>query len=408
MSPAKLAAGPIAGLERRHVVKGLAAATAGLALPGCAPGPTYHGDPATPGSVAKVESLGGHADFVLRTLIWYAKLPTPVPISTGVDLYRISYWSTTGGRPVLVSGLMGAPQRGQPRATVLWMHGTNTGRSDSISKPSLEGVTAAAVFGGGGYLTLAPDLLGLGVSHATQAYFYNPSTIAVTLDFLKAARQVAADLGKPWRPQLCIAGFSQGGHSTAVIQRELERRNDPAWQVKAAAGIAGSYNLADVGFPFAIQGKSAEDTIYLGLLAISYATYYGHPLESLLAPAALPLMRRLLDGDHMAEQATQTPANPRSIFTPQFLADFDAGRSNWFIEAMRENQAYDWAPKAPFRAYEGDKDVDVPPADSRQFVAGARQRGGAAELIDVGPYDHSGTAFHAAPQIRAWFDSLSV
>ena len=186
----------------------------------CAPHlPGYSGDRNKPGSVAKVEHLASYPAFVLRGLIWYAKLPAPVPVSTGVDLWRISYWSTTAGQPVLVSGLMATPQHGQPRATALWMHGTNTDRTDSISKPSVEAVTASAIFAGGGYLTLAPDLLGLGVSHATQAYFYNPSTIAVTLDFLTAARRVAADLGKTWRPELFVAGFSQGGHSTAVIQR---------------------------------------------------------------------------------------------------------------------------------------------------------------------------------------------
>ena len=87
---------------------------------------------------------------MLRALLWYAKLPAPVPVATGVDLYRITYWSMTAGAPVLVSGLMSVPQGGQPRATVLWMHPTNADRSQSISKPSLEGVAAAAIFAGGG------------------------------------------------------------------------------------------------------------------------------------------------------------------------------------------------------------------------------------------------------------------
>jgi hypothetical protein len=74
---------------------------------------------------------------------------------------------------------------------------------------------------------------------------------------------------------------------------------------------------------------------------------------------------------------------------------------------MEENEGYDWAPRAPFRAYFGDHDVDVPPADSTAFVAGAKKLGGNVELAPVGPYDHFGTINHAAPQVRAWFDSLS-
>ena len=134
--------------------------------------PDYRGDPSTPGSVARVERLGGYPALALRAMIWCARAPAPIPVSTGVDLYRISYWSTTGGAPMLVSGLMSVPQRGDPRAIALWMHGTNADRPNSISRPTLqEGLTASAIFGGGGYLMLAPDLVGLGVSQAPQAYY---------------------------------------------------------------------------------------------------------------------------------------------------------------------------------------------------------------------------------------------
>ncbi len=352
--------------------------------------------------------LGGYPGFALRALLWLARPPEPVLVRNGVDLYRISYWSGTNGRAQLVSGLMAAPQTDVPRGVALWMHGTNPDRTNSISKPTLqEGVTLSALFGGGGYLLLAPDLLGLGVSHAVQAYLYNPSTIEVTLDFLTAARQVAADLGKGWRRDLYIAGFSQGGHSTAVIQRELERRTDAPMQVRAGAAVAGAYNLADISVPFAMQGHSPGHSVYLSALALSYATYDGKPLESVLNPSLIPLIRRLIDGDHAKEIEAKMPAQPRALFTSDFLTAFDARQPHWFMDAMRANEACAWTPAAPFRAYYGDADVDVPPADSKAFVAEARSRGGAAELVPVGAYDHNETVFHAAPHIRAWFDQLS-
>ncbi|MBV9112178.1 MAG: hypothetical protein JOY67_05080 [Hyphomicrobiales bacterium] len=40
-------------------------------------------------------------------------------------------------------------------------------------------------------------------------------------------------------------------------------------------------------------------------------------------------------------------------------------------------------------------------------MAEARSREGAAELVTLGPYDHNDTVFHAAPQIRTWFDQVS-
>jgi hypothetical protein len=90
----------------------------------------------------------------------------------------------------------------------------------------------------------------------------------------------------------------------------------------------------------------------------------------------------------------------------QAPANFDAGRSNWFIAAMRTNAADAWAAKAPFRAYVGDADVDAPPADSRAFLAGSRKVGGNVQLVGIGRFDHVNTSYHPLPQVRAWFDSL--
>jgi hypothetical protein len=88
----------------------------------------------------------------------------------------------------------------------------------------VETVAASGVFAGGGYLLLAPDLVGLGVSKGPQAYYFNPSTIDVTLDFLRAAKTVTHDLGRPWNPNIYVAGFS-------TIPRPLARSRRPgqAW-----------------------------------------------------------------------------------------------------------------------------------------------------------------------------------
>jgi pimeloyl-ACP methyl ester carboxylesterase len=394
------------------LIKPVAAAVIGaLAFVGYAPSPaaplTYHGDPSVRGSVAEVTPVGAYSALHMRALLWLAKLP--VTASTGARLYRVSYWSVTDGKPVLVSGLMGVPDRDPPRGTVVWMHGTHDSRTDSMTNPkSQEGMLVSVVFAGGDYLLLAPDLVGLGVSKDPQAYFYNPSTIDVTEDFLRAAQTVTKDLRRTWNPNLYLTGFSQGGHSAAILQRELEQHPNPAWRVKASAGVAGPYNLADISLPYAMNGHSPEDSAYLSTLALSYSTYYHQPLESVLTKPYAGTVERLFDGDHGVDEIQKAmPSNPRALFTPAFLAAFDAKAPNWFSSAWRDNQANAWAPKAPFRAYYGDNDVDVSPQDAKTFVAQAKSLGGDAEAISVGPYDHGGSALQAAPRIRQWFDTLS-
>jgi len=359
------------------------------------------------GSVAKVEPIGAFSALHLKVLLLAVGIQAPV--KHGIHLYRVSYWSVTDGAPVLVSGLMTVPDGKAPRGTVVWMHGTHDARADSLSNAGSEEATlASAVFAGGGYLLLAPDLVGLGVSKGPQAYFVNESTVDVTLDFLRAAKSASVQSGRPWNTNLYLTGFSQGAHAAALLQRTLEQHPDPAWHVVAGAGIAGPYRLGDISFPFALNGRSPGDADYLATVSLSYATYYHRPLESVLAEPYAQSVARLFDGDHsLAEIAKAMPANPRALFTPEVLAAFDGKDSDWFVDALRANQIDHWAPRAPFRAYFGDNDVDVSPADAKALAADAKALGGDAQAISVGPYDHGGSALHAAPLIRQWFDQLS-
>jgi hypothetical protein len=366
------------------------------------------GGPGARGAVAQIEPIGAFSALRLRVLMLAVGLHAPV--NNGIHLYRVSYWSVSDGAPVLVSGLMTVPDGGAPRGVVVWMHGTHDVRADSLSNPaSQEGLLASAVFAGGGYLLLAPDLVGLGVSKQPQAYFVNASTVDVTLDLLRAAKDASAEAGRPWNANLYLTGFSQGGHATAVLQRALEQHPDPDLRVAAGAGIAGPYRLADISFPFALEGHSPNDADYLATVALAYATYYHRPLVSILAEPYAQSVPQLFDGDHsLADLAKAMPTNPRALFTPDVLAAFDGKGSNWFVDTLRANQIDHWAPRAPFRAYYGDADVDVSPADAKALASDAKALGGDAEAISVGAYDHSGSALHAAPLIRAWFDQLNA
>jgi len=335
--------------------------------------------------------------------------------SGGADkagIYRISYWSHSGGQSVMLSGLMALPTDGTSRGSVLYLHGTHTSRRDSISNPTIgeqEGLLVSTAFAGGGYLVAAPDLAGQGISHAPQPYFLRSSTVEQTLDFLHAVQSVSKDLGYAWNANLYLCGFSQGAYNAAAVQHDLEQRNDPALKVRASAGIAGPYDMADIEFPFALTGGSINDSVYLTNLALSYSAFYGRPLESVMTAPMAQSARQLFDGDHSVEDMTNgMPRDPRALFNRDFLDAVDNKRPNWLVDAMRENAVADWAPAAPFRAYYADKDLDAAPQNSVFFVQETIRRGGHAEAIDVGPQDHAGTAFHAVPMIRQWFDELSA
>jgi pimeloyl-ACP methyl ester carboxylesterase len=364
----------------------------------------------TPGSVISVERIGGHNRLVLRGLSLINKLPLSAPISDGAEMFRIRYWSQIDGRPVEASGLLSLPYvslTGQrPRGTVMYLHGTSPDRSASPSAPgALEGMLSTAMFAGGGYALLAPDYIGVGQSHAGQAYLHAGATAAAARDLITAANRVTAAMHVPASSDLYLVGFSQGGHATAVVQRALEAHALPGTTIKAAAAIAGAFDLDGISVPYALANKHS---MYLAYLAHAFAAQYQQPLGSLLVPRYAALVPTLFDGNHDIDAISAAlPPDPRTMFRPEILADMAAKRPNWFTMALAENQAFDWQPKAPLRLYFGDRDTDVSPQDSKHFHAVSKALGGNVTLVPVGPHDHIGSALEAVPMARLWFDQLS-
>jgi pimeloyl-ACP methyl ester carboxylesterase len=365
----------------------------------------------TPGSVISVERLGGHNKLVLRAMMWQASLPVKTSVTDGVAMFRVRYWSEINGRPMQASGLMTLPYGvlgGQrPRGTVMYFHGTSPDRRFSPSAPDPEqGLLPSAIYAGGGYTLLAPDYIGLGQSREPQAYLHTGATVAAARDLVVASQYVATAMKLPYAADLYLVGFSQGGHATAVVQRAFEATPVAGVRVKAAAAIAGAFDLAHISIPYALKYKHS---LYLSYLAHSYAIQYQQPIGSLLTPKYAAIVPTLYDGDHSGDAIVAAlPKEPRDLFLPERLAEIEAGKSNWFVDALVANRAEDWLPKAPLRLYYGDKDTDVSPQDSKNFYAIASKGGGNIKLMPVGPYAHSESAYHAVPLARLWFDTLSV
>jgi pimeloyl-ACP methyl ester carboxylesterase len=362
----------------------------------------------TPGSVIAVERVGGHNQIVLRALLRLANLPVATPVTDGAEMFRIHYWSQIDGTPVEASGLVSLPYRvlggERPRGLVMYLHGTSPDRSASPSSTgAVEGLLPTAVFAGGGYTLLAPDYIGLGQSRAGQAYIHAGATAAAARDLVVAAKRVTAAMHLHSSPDLYLVGFSQGGHATAVVQRALEAQPLPDVTIKAAAAVAGAFDLAGISVPYAFAHKHS---LYL---AHSYAVQYHQRLASLLGARYAALLPTLFDGDHsVGAISAALPPDPRTLFRPEALAEILSNRPNWFTTALADNEAFRWRPKAPLRLYFGDRDTDVSPQDSKHFHAVARQLGGNIAMVPLGAYDHGESALRAVPLARLWFDGLST
>lgn len=385
-----------------------------LALFGCGSVPELPlaTDPATaqPGEIRNVERLASYPSWLVKGLVWCAGMSERIPVEEGVTLHRVVYW-TRGptGQSEIASGLVALPRAETLRGVVSWQHGTATERSEVPSKPTPdEGVVAALVFAGHGYLLAAPDYLGLGASTGRHPYYHAESTAASVVDLLRAARRLAEAEGFVWPEEIFLAGFSQGGHATIAALRALEAADEPGLHVTAAAPIAGPFDLSGLSFPRALQGEARSSSLYVGYLLDSYAHVYGEPLDSVLLPRHARTVAERFDGDHGGEEILEAlPRSPREMFQPEFLEAFEAGRPTWVALRLRENDLVAFTPRAPVRLYYGGLDADVSPEEARAQARRWSERGADARAIDVGPFDHDASVLEAAPLVRAWFDELS-
>jgi pimeloyl-ACP methyl ester carboxylesterase len=361
------------------------------------------------GSVESVQYLDGYSKWELRGLIKLAGLPSPVPVDNGVELYRLRYWTEHLGKPALVSGLFVLPRGSAPRATVMWSHGTSVLRSSAPSNPSEKpNVFIAAAFAGSGFLTVAPDLVGMGQSTIYHPYLYVPTTVAASIDMLRAAKTVSEGMKRAWKPSLYLVGFSQGGLTTAAVQRELQTKPDSSFEVKAAAAISPPLNLAEITFPHALKGQSEASSLYAGYILSSYSQVYKQPANSVFLDKYASLLPKLYNGNMQPENVEAAlPRDTRSMFQPSFLEGFENGESSWFRDALIANEGHNWAPQVLLKLFVGSKDVDVPAEDAITAAAEMKAANGNVAVVKVGPYTHNEVVERAVPQAQAWFRTLA-
>lgn len=344
-----------------------------------------------------------------RIALRFVDLPGRFPVETGARLYRVTYWTRDHrGEPARATGLVATPNRGDPRAVVTYLHGTTTERSYVPSAPNVEGKLAAAIFAGAGYVVVAPDYLGLGGSESLHPYLHAESAVHASVDLLRAAEAFLASSRIVWPARQNILGVSQGGHAAAALHRHLETLDAPGLTVRATATVAAPFDLAGVAFPFALAGTAGSHRVYLAGMVRAYSAIYDQPIGSVVREPYASQLPGLFDGRHDNDVIGDAlPKAPREMFSDDFLAAWDRGEATWLGAALERNEVFRWAPKAPMRLYYGELDEDVSPEDSRRAAAEMRRRGGAAEAISVGDYEHAESAFQALADIRAWFDALN-
>jgi hypothetical protein len=167
----------------------------------------------------------------IDTLLTQYNFDAFIPVEFGAKVYKIRYRTQDRGQAVEATGFVAFPTGGpvEARPTVLWAHGT-TGFSDMCAPTHAsmpEGFGIPAVLAGLGFVTVAPDYLGMNgwgdPSGFVHPYIVPEPTAIASLDSLRAVFRFGADTGEdlPATPasEIVLFGASEGGFATLWTDR---------------------------------------------------------------------------------------------------------------------------------------------------------------------------------------------
>ena len=393
-----------------------------LALNGCTAVPIT--SEAGNGAVAagvKYELIGAYDidrlnQIVTTELAEFSTFKTTYPPATvAVKLYRITYPSVIpeqNNRPTIASGLVAIPETGAATMPVVsYQHGTVFSKTEVPSNPeeSMETRLMIAQFAGQGYIVVAADYFGKGISPETDSYTVKASTQQACLDMLFAAQAVTADLDIQMGP-LFVSGWSQGGWSTMVFLNKLESLGIP---VKAAAIASAPVDLFATTNRW-MQAPAAIDAVYLpGVLLLqlyAYEEYYGLPglAQSAIKPEYQETAHALyLNKLTYAEAAPKLPTTINELLQSDFLAASSIGDTRYY-RLVQDNHAYRWRASTPVHTYYGDIDEVVPPYIATLPVGYQKIMGGApvTAVASGSEADHRGNFVFAVADQKKWFDEV--
>jgi pimeloyl-ACP methyl ester carboxylesterase len=342
----------------------------------------------------------------------FAQYGLPLMPQSGVVIHKIVYETVDPfGARTMASGAFVIPQNPARAAPLLsYQHGTIVNRSGAPS--AMEGeIMVGLAFGATGYATALPDYLGLGDSPGLHPYHHARSEATAVVDMLRAASSFCASNSIALNRQLFLCGYSQGGHATMAAHRELEANHAAEFTITASAPMAGAYDLSGVTTADFLSGRAMPNPYYFPYLLAAYQGIYSlaSSLEEMLAAPYASTLPPLLDGRHDGSAINQVmPTVPIQILKTEYLEAFRNNPDHVLRRALRDNDLYNWIPKAPMRLYHCHGDRDVIYANSETAYNSFINNGATqVQLIDPLPLgDHTAGFFVSMLQAKAWFDSL--
>lgn len=296
-------------------------------------------------------------------------------MENGVLLYSINYATTDvfGARDT-ASGLVVIPRKDEPFnfPTVCYHHGTVSDRND-VPSQLRGGFDIAEAFGGVGFVSIAPDYLGLGTSRGPHPYVHADSEASASIDMLFALREFAEQQEILLNDQLFLTGYSQGGHASMATHREIEQNFSDEFTVTAASHLSGPYSISGEMFDLILGDEPYNFAAYLPHTVLSYNyvyDLYDDAVEQVFNEEYIPIIRAFereeidlfqMNQSLLSMLVSVTGSNVvRNLMKSSFVQEVMDSTNHPLRMALRDNDVYDWTPQAPTRILYCRADDQVP------------------------------------------------
>ncbi len=271
-------------------------------------------------------------------------------ITHPVDVYRVLYNTE---HPILgtiqASGAFSMPTTLDCALPVaVYQHGTTFNRTGVPSFLSIEH-NIGAILSSSGYASVLPDYMGLGDSEGMHPYVHAGTQAQAGVDMLRAVREMQEQLNYELRNELFICGYSQGGHASMALFKEIETNLADEFFVAGASPMSGPYAVFDVQEQVMWQDYSSP--AYLPYLLIGYQSIYPQLADysNIWKPEFDHFNNFTGDSDDFFEilNLVEIPDNPSTMIKQEFIDEYDADDNHPLKVVLRENENHDWVPSAP-------------------------------------------------------------
>jgi hypothetical protein len=239
-------------------------------------------------------------------------------VEYGIQVYKITYYTTLQGESQVASGLVCVPMGEGPFPVMSYQNGTNTLHSNAPSEnPNRDLYLMLESVASTGFVVAIPDYIGFGSSDNTfHPYLHKESTVQTVIDMLRAIDELTEnELNVSINNDLYITGYSQGGWATMAVQKAIETEFSNEFNLKASACGSGPYDLSYIN-KYIRNQETYPMPYFTGYMFNSYQNLgvMTTPIDSVFKEPYAEKIPELYDGTMSGEEINDelTTVLPRS------------------------------------------------------------------------------------------------